>query len=254
MKLGLDEYANLDSPIHRWEVRHKLVGLLVLVFALSFVQDLRLLPVMFLLTAGLFVVSKLPLTYLLNRLKLPGYFLLALAVLLPFVSGQTVLLSLGPITLRQEGVLAVVVIASRFVCIITVTLVLFGTAPFLESIKGLRALGIPTIIADMMLLTYRYLFEMTDHFNTMRTAIRLRGFKATDLSRRNLTVLAALVGSLLVRSYEQAEQVYKAMILRGYGYGQATLQQVRGTALDKALTAVALLVSGGLVGLQIWLS
>ena len=33
MKLGLDQYANLDSPIHRWEQRSKLVALIALIFA-----------------------------------------------------------------------------------------------------------------------------------------------------------------------------------------------------------------------------
>jgi cobalt/nickel transport system permease protein len=31
--------------------------------------------------------------------------------------------------------------------------------------------------------------------------------------------LATLTGSLLIRSYERSERVYKAMRLRGYGYG-----------------------------------
>jgi cobalt/nickel transport system permease protein len=51
----------------------------------------------------------------------------------------------------------------------------------------------------------------------MRRATVLRGFRPRQLSRRNLQVYAALAGSLLIRSYQQSEQVYKAMQLRGYG-------------------------------------
>lgn len=254
MKLGLDEYAHLNSPLHRWEVRHKLVGLLGLVFAFSFVQDLRLLPAMALITLIFVSLSRLPRPYLLNRLKLPGYFLLMLTVLLPFISGQTILFELGPLAVRQEGLLSVIIITSRFVCIILMTLVLFGTAPFLTSIKGLRALGLPALMADMLLLTYRYLFEVSDHLTTMRTAIRLRGFNGRDLSRRNLTVLASLVGSLLVRSYEQAEQVYKAMILRGYGHGRLTADQFQATLTDRLLAGLSILLALALAGTQVWLS
>lgn len=253
-QLGLDRYANLDSLIHRWEPRTKLIGLLVLIFAFSTIQDWRLLLPMYLITAILFFLSKIPAHFLRSRLKLPGYFIAFLVILLPFISGSTELFRIGPLALRQEGLLNALIIASRFICIIAVTLVLFGTAPFLTSIKALRSLGLPDILADMILLTYRYLFEMADTLQAMRTAIRLRGFNGGKFSLENLKTLASLIGSLLVRSYEHAEQVYSAMILRGYGSGQMTAQAFSATPFDMVLTslviglAVALAVGQWLLG------
>ncbi len=252
-QLGLDAYATLDSPLHRWDVRAKLVGLLVLIFAFAAVRDVRLLPAMFLVTAMLFALSRLPLSYLLTRLRLPGLFIAFLVILLPFIAGETVLARLGPLTLRQEGLADALAIAARFVCIITLTLVLFGTAPFLRSIKALRSLGLPDILADMVLLTYRYLFEMAEMFSTMRTAVRLRGFRGDKLNRRNLSTLASLIGSLLVRSYEQAEQVYNAMILRGYGANAAVLNEFHTTRRDVALSVLCVVVALAFVAGQWWL-
>ena len=136
MKLGLDEYAHLDSPLHRWEPKYKLVGLAVLVFAFSFVQDLRLLPAMLTVSFTLYIVSRLPLSYLLTRLRAPGFFLLIMAVLLPFLAGRTVILRIGPLALRQEGCLDLLLVVAKFVSILTAGLVLFGTAPFLTTIKA----------------------------------------------------------------------------------------------------------------------
>jgi cobalt/nickel transport system permease protein len=82
----------------------------------------------------------------------------------------------------------------------------------------MRSLGLPAVLADMTLLTYRYIEQFGEDLTKMKRAMQLRGFRATRLSRRNLNVLASLVGSLLVRSYNQSQQVYQAMILRGYGY------------------------------------
>ena len=217
VNLGLDEHAYLDSPLHRWDARCKLIGLMALIFAFSFVQDLRVLPLILAITAILYAVSKLPFSYLLTRLRYPGVFLLAVAILLPFFSGSTVIARLGPIALRQEGVLDFLLIVVRFVCILTVGLILFGSAPFLTTIKAMRALGLPPILADMMLLSYRYLFEIGHDLKTMETSMRLRNFHAHRFSLRGLDALASVSGSLLVRSYEQAERVYKAMTLRGYG-------------------------------------
>ena len=47
MNLWIDEYAHLDSPLHRWNPRGKLLGLFALIFAFSLVSDVRFLPVMF---------------------------------------------------------------------------------------------------------------------------------------------------------------------------------------------------------------
>ena len=253
MKFGLDEYAHLDSSLHRWDPRYKLVGLLVLVFAFSAIRELRLVPLMFVITFGLFWLSRLPNSYLMTRLKLPGFFLLALVLILPFVSGQTELFRVGPLALRLEGIINTVLIASRFVCIITVSLILFGTAPFLTSIKAMRALKLPDILADMVLLTYRYLFEISDHLSTMRTAIRMRGFDSHDFSRRNLNILASLVGSLLVRSYEQSERVYKAMVLRGYGTGVIAPDAFQARVFDAVLAGIVIVLAVGILMAQAWL-
>ena len=251
-QFGLDRYATLNSPIHHWEPRTKLIGLLVLIFAFSAIQDWWLLPAMYVVTAIIFFLSQLPLPYLLGRLQLPGYFIATLVLILPFISGSTELLRLGPLAIRAEGVVNAIVIASRFLCIITVTLVIFGTAPFLTSIKALRSLGLPEILADMILLTYRYLFEMADTLAAMRTAIRLRGFDGSKFSRKNLNALASLIGSLLVRSYEHAEQVYKAMVLRGYGSGRVMSYQVALRGRDLLFCATTIAIAVALVGVQ-WL-
>jgi cobalt/nickel transport system permease protein len=250
MNLGVDAYAHLDSILHRWEPRYKFVGLMALIFAFSFVQDLRLLPAMLLVTAALYAASRLPLTYLLTRLRYPGSFLLIMAVVLPFLSGSTVLFQIGPLALRLEGCLELVRILAKFACILTVGLVLFGSGPFLTTIKAMRALGLPPILADMTLLAYRYLFEIGGDLSRMETAMRLRGFGAHRFSARGLGVLASLAGSILVRSYERSARVYHAMMLRGYGQApRSTLDEFQTRSSDVILAvAVGLVAVGFVVG------
>lgn len=219
MKLALDQYAHLDSPLHHWHQPLKLIALGGLIFAFAFLETLKLLPVMVLITVVLFQLSRLPLGFLLSRLRYPGLFIAVVVIVLPLVSGETVLWRWGVLTLRQEGMLSVVLIVSRFLCILTISLILFGTAPFISTIRAMRSMGLPRIIVDMTLLSYRYLESFGETLTTMQRAMKLRGFNAHQFSVRNTKRLAALMGSLLVRSYEQSQQVYHAMILRGYGYG-----------------------------------
>ena len=247
MRLGIDEYAHLDSPLHRWDPRCKFIGLMALIFAFSFVRDLRMLPAMVVVTAAIYIVAKLPVSFMLTRLRYPSFFLLVVVLLLPFVSGHTVIMSLGPLDLRQEGLVSVLLIATRFLCILTVGLVLFGTAPFLTTIKSMRALGLPAILTDMALLSFRYLYQIGDDLHRMETSIRLRGFQERRFSRHGLGILAWLGGSILVRSYERSEWVYKAMILRGYGNIGRQQDEFRASSRDVIALGVTLLVAVGFV-------
>jgi len=140
-------------------------------------------------------------------------------------------------------------IAIRFLCILTVGLVMFGTGPFLTTLKAMRALGLPAILTDMALLAFRYLHEIGDYLHRMETAMKLRGFRGRRLSWRGLKVLAWLGGSILVRSYERSEWVYKAMIVRGYGHARPPEDEFRADTTDiLALLGIILVAAGFVVG------
>ncbi|NJR58491.1 MAG: cobalt ECF transporter T component CbiQ [Cyanobacteria bacterium CRU_2_1] len=245
MRVELDEYAHLDSLIHRWEPRSKLVGLLALIFAFAFVEDVRLLPAVVVVTTVLYIASRLPLSVLLKRLRYPGIFLLGIVVVLPFLSGETVIWQWGWLTVRQEGCWAVLLIACRFLAILITGFVLLGTTPFLTLVKAMRSLGLPVILADMTLLSYRYLYEIAGNLATMRQAMRLRGFRSQSKSERffipnigNLRRFASLTGTLFIRSYEQSERIYKAMRLRGYGNARVNHSAIAST--PKSFSAIIL--------------
>jgi len=239
MQLQLDRYAYLETPLHRWDPRCKLAGMMVLIFAFSYVRDLRLLPVILAVSGAMYVYSGLPLSFLLSRLRLPALFLVAVAVILPFASGQTVLFQLGPLAVKEEGCLDLLRIAVKFISILTMGIVLFGTMPFLTAVKAMRGLGLPYILADMTLFAYRYLFEIGDDLKAMQTAMRLRGFRNKNLS--GFSTLASLAGTILVRSFEQSDRVFKAMILRGYGQPASFKDEFQARTID--VVGLLLLIS-----------
>lgn len=247
MNFSIDDYAHLDSPLHRWDPRYKLVGMLVVMFAFAAVKTMLLLPAMLLVSVGFVVASRLPVSFLLTRLHYPGLFLLALVLSMPFLVGQTIVASLGPLALRYEGIQAALLIATRFLCILSLSIVLFGTSPFLTTVRAMYALGLPAILNDMMLLFYRYLLDMAAMATTMQTAMRVRGFQPNRLTMHHMRMLASLAGTLLVRSYEQADRVYHAMRLRGYGSGQRPTHLFRAGAGDVLALCGTLVLAVGFV-------
>ncbi len=249
MKLGIDEYTNLDSPFHRWDPRYKLIGLITLVFAFSFVRDLRMLLAMAAVTITIYAISRLPAAFIVKRFRYPSFFLLAILLTLPFLSGESVLMNLGSIALRQEGLLAATLIATRFTCIVIIGMILLGTTPLLTNIKAMRSLGLPDIMADMALLAFRYLQEIGRDLRSMQTSMRLRGFKGRRFSLRGLKTLAWLSGSLLVYSYERSESIYRAMILRGYGHASQRKGEFQAGEKDTlALIAIILVAAAFVMG------
>ncbi len=216
--LHADVFIPGQSIIHRWPTRSKLLSLLTLMFAIAMVRHLVLLPWVFGVVIALYIASQLPLTYLCRRLPYPGLFIVAMVGLLPWISGTTVIWQWSMLTLRLEGLQTAALIAGRFLAILTTGFVLLGTTPFLTLLHTMRSLGFPSLLTDMTLLTYRYLFDMASQLATMRQAMKLRGYGSSrQAMQRQWGWLAALFGSLLLRSYEQSQRVYKAMRLRGYG-------------------------------------
>ncbi|QGG46242.1 cobalt ECF transporter T component CbiQ [Heliorestis convoluta] len=215
MGLKLDPYVAGHRWLHRWDPRYKFLGFMVLIFAFALVQNVLVLPAMLLVTVFLFFSSSLPFQLWLSRIKVPAFFLLALALLLPFFAGEKILWQAGPFALRLEGLVAFLLIAGKLTSILTLVLVLFGTTPMLMILKAMRHLGLPELMADMVHFTYRYLFQLQEDYERQSTAARLRGYRSDSIA--SITTTSYLLGSLLVRSYDQAERVYKAMRLRGYG-------------------------------------
>ncbi|MGF1604501.1 MAG: cobalt ECF transporter T component CbiQ [Thermosynechococcaceae cyanobacterium] len=250
----IDRYVHLDSWMHRWQARPKLVGLGTLIFAFAMVEDLRLLPAMLGVTAVLYAIARLPLSFLLHHLRYPGFFILGVVTVLPLVSGNTILWQWGSLAIRAEGLATTLLIVCRFLSILTLGLIILGTCPFSTTIKAMRSFGLPSILTDMMLLSYRYLFEFAQMLTTMQQAMRLRGFHAPPLFavRRqwgHLQRLASLMGTMLIRSYEQAVRSYQAMGLRGYGQPSASSPCSRepATFWNSSALVVMLMVAAGFV-------
>ncbi len=312
MSFAFDRHLHLNSPLHRWDPRHKVLGLMALIFAFAVVEDLALVPPMLAATTIFYGLSRLPVSLWRQRLHYPGFFIVGVVVVLPLVSGETVLAQWGPIALYWEGTEDALLIISRFISILTLSLILLSTGSVLQTLHALRSLGLPRILADMTLLSYRYLQELETMARTMGQAMVLRGYGQGDRGQsatvahfhteiavptgasaapspaglpprspqpptpaphhdnhkqrhhhhpspqqpqtqppqtqppqtrlqacrrwwQSITQMAALLGTLLLRSYEQSERVYQAMILRGYGASPRSTQGDLSSAIQRAI-------------------
>ena len=249
---SFDLFCPRRSPLHRWETRCKLLGLAGFMGAIALVNHWQLTPVILIISLSLYGMSQLPWDQWRDRLSYPTGFILLMVALLPLTAGQTTIgFQLGIWDIYSEGLELAVVIFARFLSLFTIALTLLGSTPLLKLVRSLRALGLSNVLVDLFLLTYRYLHDIQKTWKRMMIAAQLRGFKFKWHHRRHWSTLVQLLGSLLIRSDQQAQRVHQAMILRGYGQGGDRHQTItRPTRQDYWTLGLLWGLSLGLIGLN----
>ncbi|MDF1614216.1 cobalt ECF transporter T component CbiQ [Desulfurivibrio dismutans] len=228
--------------LQRWDPRCKMLGLLGLVLAIAMVNDPALLPLVLAIPLLLALFSGLSLSFILRRLCYPSLLIVLLLLWLPFAVGDTPWRTFGPLTLYREGLAAALLIGGRFLGIVLTAMIVFNSTPLATNLKAMRALGLPWVMVDMALLTLRYLQVLKRDLQQMRTAMRSRGWR-NRLQPRNLKTIAWLTGSLLLRSHERADWIYRAMRLRGYGQSDHRPSEFKVGAMDLLLLGLTMAIA-----------
>ena len=215
MHVDIDKFANLDSPIHRWDTRFKISSLLLCIFCISALNSICIAFTANILTFALAAYSQLPWKFLFQKIKYPFIFLLALFLFLPISSGGNALYDFKYFKIYFDGLYLSFLIFFKAIAIITLLMTMLGTSSFNDSVKSLLALKIPAKLVNLILFTYRYIFVYLETLRKMRISLTLRGYRNKN-SIMSLKSTAGLIGSILVRSFDQTDRIYKAMLLRGF--------------------------------------
>jgi cobalt/nickel transport system permease protein len=215
MPLDIDRYAHLDSPLRRWDSRLKLSSLGFLILGVALIKDIPLGAVALVVSLILVRQAGLPAYFVGGGVKWAVLFLLPFFVIMPLSYPTDSAPRLAGLPFAPEGLRMAVLITLKAIAIVLITYATFGSNRFDISMLALQRLKCPKIIVQMLLFTYRYIFVFLAEMHRMETAMRARGFvKRTD--RRTLRLVGNFIGTLLIRSFERTERVYKAMLSKGY--------------------------------------
>ncbi len=247
MPLDIDRYAHLDSPVQRWDPRLKLASLGLFVLAVSLLQTLPLAAAAFLVALLWLRLAALPWGFVAQGVRWVLLFLMPFFLILPLsYPGPEAFRVLG-LPFAWEGLRLAALITLKAVAIVLTAYAMFGTARFDLSMQALERLGAPRLLVQMILFTYRYIFVFLAEMRRKDIAMRARGFvKRAD--RRTLQVMGHFVGTLLVRSFERTERIYKAMLSKGYTGELRTLVRFRANGSDWAKAVAVTLVAAALLG------
>ena len=218
--LFIDQYSGLDSVIHRLDPRTKIITFITFVILIVLTPPTYFLQFLlyFVIMAALILLSKIPFIFVFKRVLVVIPFVIVMGLFIPFIKEGEIAgaYSLGNIKLNVTYPGLIIfwnICVKAFLSVICLTL-MTSTTPFPYFLKGLERLRIPCIFITVLSFMYRYLFVSIDELMRMKQAKDSRTIRPKKFFE--IKMLANMLGSLFIRSYERGERVYLAMCSRGF--------------------------------------
>ena len=225
----MEDLAGLDTFVHRLDARAKaLVTIAFILLVVSYpCREVSALTPWAIYPMVLMALGRVPAGFILKKIIIAAPFALMVAIFNPFLDRAPALMG-GPLVVTA-GWLSFVSIMLRFALTVGAVLALVAVTGMHRLCAGLEGLGLPRAFAVQLLLLYRYLFVVADEAMRMLRAVAVR---AGGLKRLRVREYGALAGSLLLRSLDRADRVYRAMRARGFDGQIRTLQPAAWTPAD----------------------
>ena len=256
-----DELARRPGLLQRLDPRVKLVSLLALIVVAALATRMTVLLVLLALAVALVPASRIGL----RRFAVRAWLFIPLftaAIMAPAIfnivtPGHTVLTLWshgapfwplpGRLAVTASGLFAFSRLVLRVTTVVSFCVLLTLTTPWAELLKAMRAVGVPRGFVFVLVVAYRYVFTLVRLVQDMALA-RMSRLVGRVSSRENRHFLGGTVAAVFGKSQATSEQVYLAMISRGYTGEARTLSTWRLQRLDYIWSAV---VAVGLVAL-VW--
>jgi len=243
-----DEYASRRGFLQARDPRIKTVAILLLLLSVLVSKSILFIVSVYLLCLFFATVSSIDLWYFLKRtwLFIPIFALLiALPALFNAFSPGEPLLSFEianfKLSITRQGVASAAIFFVRVLTSVSLCVLLTLTTRHNALLRALRTFGIPQVFVMTIGMCYRYIFLFIEVVQNTYTAIRSRAGRLVS-SAKGRKIVAWNIASLWQRSYSLHNQVYGAMLSRGYTGEPKLLETFSVTAKDIACLGIAVSV------------
>ena len=257
--ITLGQFFPGNSAVHKLDPRTKLLALVGYIVALFMAKSWISYGVCLVFLAVTIGISTIPLKSIVKGMK-PLVMILVFTGLLNllFTGGDKVLLSLGPITVTQEGVIRAVLMVARILMLITGTFLLTYTTSPIALTDGLEALLSPLKkikvpvheLSMMMCIALRFIPTLIEETDKIMSAQKARGadFESGSLMQRVKALVPILV-PLFISAFRRADELATAMECRCYqgGAGRTKMKLLRFHREDLYAYGIVVLLIGSVV-------
>jgi cobalt/nickel transport system permease protein len=257
-------YARRRGFLQMLDVRIKLLTFLYLLVIISFLHLPRTLWLLYGFSLLLAAVSGVSVVFFLNRVWLFVPLFTAAIVLPSLLNIVTpgdpvwVLVKLGrtyswgpyvvpaEIAVTRQGLWGGIVFVSRVAASVSFAVLFTLTTRWAEVFSGLRSLFVPRAFVVTLGMTYRYLFVFLRLIQDMYRARKSRTIRPLSSAvERNW--IASRIGVTFKKSVDMSEDIYKAMLSRGFHGEFRSLGRFHAMATDYVWLVTVLLFGGILI-------
>ena len=247
--LHAEETARRGGLLQSLDARAKWVGFGGFVVAAGLARNFAVLGALFVGAVALGLLSRLRLRELALRAWLPALLFTALVggPALFLVSGAPASGLPPALGVSAAGVRSVGFLLLRVETIATFTLLLVLATPWARLLAALRSLRVPATVVVILGMTYRFLFLLLASAHDLFLARRSRSVgRLPPAEARKL--FARTTGVLLSKTMATSQQVYLAMLSRGFSGEARLLEPLAMRGRDWVAVAASL----GLSAIAIW--
>lgn len=216
-----EEHARKDGWLQNLDPRAKLGMFLAVVIAASVSNDLVILAILYVLTLLAARASRTPFEFFVKRVWL-GIPFFAGIVVIPslFIGASPYLFNLpaGPVHIHisTPSLIAAIVFVARVGVSVSLAVLLVLTTPWADLLKSLHSLRVPQVFVLVLSMTYRYIFLFLHTMNGLFEARKSRVVARTSGGEQRSWITGSM-SYLLNRSFKMSNDVYSAMLARGFG-------------------------------------
>jgi cobalt/nickel transport system permease protein len=215
--LSTESLCRAPGLLQGLDPRVKVVTFVLFIVTVGLAWSLWPLAIMFALILVLSSLSKVPLGFFLKRVFffIP-IFAAVIAIPALFITpGSPLVTVAGKVIITEQGARTAGLLFLRVTDSLSFGVLLVLTTPWNNLLAALRWLRMPSLIVDILGMTYRYIILLLHTANSMFLARRSRiigGFSSGE-NRRWLT---RALTTTMTKSQHLSEEVYLAMLSRGY--------------------------------------
>jgi cobalt/nickel transport system permease protein len=213
--MHLEEFSEGSSFLHNSDPRVKIIVFSIFSILCATATGLKK-PFLYLIYAILLLfIAKIKIKPLFSRLFVANFFILFIWIFIPLSYSGNPYIIIGPFKLSHEGLKYSLSITLKCNAIIIGTIALLSTSSVFSLAHAMLHLRVPRKLITVFFLFYRYITVIHDEYLKIKRAVYARGF----IPKSNLhtyKTYAYIVGGMLIKSYERAEEIYKAMLCRGF--------------------------------------
>lgn len=258
----LGQYFPGNSIIHHLDPRTKIISTILFISSIFLAENVEAYGVVAMFMAITVALAGIPLIMILRSLK-PLWFIIILTLLIHiFTTTGTVVYSMGPLTVTQEGLRQGFFMTIRLVFLIVISsLLTFTTSPVTLTdgierlLKPFQKIGLPAHeLAMMMTIALRFIPTLLEETDRIMKAQMSRGadFTSGNIIRRARNMVPLLV-PLFISAFRRADELATAMEARCYRGGdhRTRMKQLKITTRDWAAYGFLLLLIGALIVVRI---